>query len=110
MGSRMASLLVESREAAGAENLLLRDREIDERGKLPASSAVDESDEVAEQWGVRPLPALVGRDAGEFEELVDFRLREVERGHVLAASRGQPIARVSQPVVHSRSLVSARHE
>ena len=74
----MASLLVESREAAGAENLLLRDREIDERGEVPASSAVDESDEVAEQWGVRPLPTLMGRDAGELEEVVDLRLREVE--------------------------------
>ena len=74
----MASLLVESREAAGAENLLLRDREIDERGEVPASSAVDEPDEVAEQWGVRPLSAFMGRDAGELEEVVDLRLREVE--------------------------------
>ena len=74
----MASLLVESREAAGPENLLFRDREIDERGEVPASPAVDEAHQVAEQWGVRPLPALVGGDAGELEELVDLRLREVE--------------------------------
>jgi hypothetical protein len=86
---------VGSREAAGPENLLLGDGEIDEGGEISPSPAVDEAHEVTEQRGIRPLPALVGGGAGELEQLVDLRLREVERGRVLAASRSQPIARVS---------------
>src|SRR5919108_1292340 len=109
--SRTGSLHPGSKEAAPAERLrsncsgCFANRGVDEVVELAAVATMDEADEVAEERRVRSLPALVCRDAGELEQLVDLVLRESECRRVLACPRREPVARFLQPVVHGRSLV-----
>ena len=78
------------------------------RGRRRAARA-READEVAEERRVRPLAALVRRDARELEQLVDLRLREVEAAASRPASAASRRASSSHPSM-AAALDSARHE
>ncbi len=64
-----------------------------------------ETHEVAEERGVYPLAAVVRRDPGELEQLVDLSLGKLKALRALARRLGQPVARLTEPFVHAASLV-----
>jgi hypothetical protein len=87
---------------------LFADRGVDERGQLASAPPIHDADEIAEERSIRALPALVGGDARELEELINVLLRQVEGSRVFARGHGEPVARFGKPVVHGRSLDFAR--
>jgi 3'-phosphoadenosine 5'-phosphosulfate sulfotransferase (PAPS reductase)/FAD synthetase len=88
--------------------LAFADRSVHEVGHLTARPGVHEPDEIAEQRRIRPLAALVCRDARKLEQLVDLARREVQLGWVCTGRRSEPVTGICEPVVHGGSLVSRK--
>jgi hypothetical protein len=47
-------------------------------------SGLSETDEVADEWRIRPVTALVGGNAGEVEERIELALVEPVSGRIVA--------------------------
>ena len=98
---------------------LLADCGVHQRGEVRAGATARESDQVAEERSVDPLAARVRCEPGELEQLVGLRLGELEALRALTRRFGQPVASLTEPLVHAASLVRvplggalhfARHE
>src|SRR6266550_6674885 len=72
----------------------LADGRIDERRQLDSAPGTCDAGEIAEEGSVDSLPALMGGDARELQQLVDVRLREVERRRILTSCLGEAIPRL----------------
>ncbi len=86
----------------------LSDDRVHELCEIAAVTRVRNADEVRDEGRVYSLPALVGRDAGQLEEVVDLGLSERVLGSIGSGLTCEPLARADEPLVHGGNLDFSR--